>query len=173
MNWLKKLFGKSPSGQQKADNTSRSRGTVYVTRGGKEVVADEVFLATNSQDLSRMLEAAKLDTNPVDRHFLLQNIVRLTYKNRKDMEMRALCLKYGRFHISKFSAIKPHLIKEMGGVLPRVSTFQHIATVLTEDGYFDEAVQICQAAIELGLSDNMRLGFEGRIKRIKKKQGGQ
>ena len=56
-------------------------------------------------------------------------------------------------------------------VLPRVSTYQHIATIFTEDNRFDDAISICYQAIELGLEDGTQSGFSGRIARIKKKEG--
>ena len=55
--------------------------------------------------------------------------------------------------------------------LPRVSTYQHIATIFTEDNRFDDAISICYQAIELGLEDGTQSGFSGRIARIKKKEG--
>ena len=61
------------------------------------------------------------------------------------------------------------LKEDMGGTLPRVTTFQHYATVLTEDGEYEKAISICEKALEYGLHDNTKSGFEGRIERIKKK----
>jgi hypothetical protein len=44
-----------------------------------------------------------------------------------------------------------------------------LATALTEDGRHREAINICEAALVFGLSDGTKGGFEGRIKRIRKK----
>jgi hypothetical protein len=57
----------------------------------------------------------------------------------------------------------------MGGISPRVTTFQHYATILTEDEEYEKAISICEKAIEYGLLDNTASGFEGRIARIRKK----
>ncbi|RYD83976.1 MAG: hypothetical protein EOP84_06780 [Verrucomicrobiaceae bacterium] len=169
MRWLRKLFS-SPSvgsSHQPTQPAPVLQG-VTITRGGKEIEADEVFAAANSQDLPRMLAAAELQTHPVDRHFLLQNIVGLAYKNRKDPRSRHLCIDYAQLHISEFPAIKPHLAKEMGGTLARVSTFQKLATVFTEDRRFAEAIAVCEQALSFGLNDGTQSGFEGRITRIRK-----
>ena len=41
----------------------------------------------------------------------------------------------------------------MNGHLPRVPTFQQYSTLLTEDGNFKRAVEICELAISFGLRD--------------------
>ena len=64
-------------------------------------------------------------------------------------------------------------MRELGGVLPRVSTFQHYAAVLAERGEFERAVHVCEAAIAFGLHDGTKGGYEGRIERIKKKAEGK
>ena len=125
-------------------------------------------MAWSSGEMKRMLAATSYSTNPVDRHFLLLNIVKQAYKGRKEPEMRRLFRKYAALHLQEFPEIKPHLIKDMG-MLPRVSTYQNFATVLTEDGAYAEAVAVCKAAIELELEDGTQSGFEGRIARIRKK----
>jgi hypothetical protein len=57
----------------------------------------------------------------------------------------------------------------MGGVMPRVPTFQNLAILLTEDGDFPEAMKVCQAAQNYGLSDGTKGGFAARIERIQRK----
>jgi hypothetical protein len=52
-----------------------------------------------------------------------------------------------------------------------VPTFQDLATVLAEDHEFADAVRICEAAQGFGLQDGTKSGFEGRIARIRKRQG--
>jgi hypothetical protein len=174
MRWLRNLFQskKASSFSVPTQPAPLLRG-VTITRGGKEVTADEVFAATNSQDLPRMIAATRFRTNPVDRHFLLQNIVGLTYTQRKQVSARQLCIEYARIHMAEFPSIKPHLIKDMDGQLPRASTFQKLATVYAEDSRFAEAISVCEQAINLGLEDGTQSGFEGRIKRIRKKQAGE
>lgn len=55
-----------------------------IERMGRWIKADEVFDAWMSNDLRRMLRAMSLWTNPVDRHLLLQGIVKETYKRRTE-----------------------------------------------------------------------------------------
>jgi hypothetical protein len=49
-----------------------------IHRLGKWIKADEAFEAWMSADLDRMFRALKVDTNPIDRHLLLQGIVHET-----------------------------------------------------------------------------------------------
>ena len=66
-------------------------------------------------------------------------------------------------HLREFPDIAPALKEDMGGTLPRVSVFQNYSTVLTEVEEYDKAMSICNKAIEYGLHDGTKSGFEGRI----------
>ncbi|XPF94265.1 hypothetical protein ACM9HF_19990 [Colwellia sp. RE-S-Sl-9] len=116
-----------------------------------------------------MLKAVDSKTNLIDRHFLLLSIVRATYKLRKEEKYRSLCVEYSEKHLQEFPEIAPALKENMGGFLPRVTTFQNYATVLSENNNFDKAIEVCQQALSYGLHDNTKSGFNGRIVRIEKK----
>lgn len=143
---------------------------VFTMRGGKMVPVDEVFGAWTSRDIPRMVEAMDLKTNPIDRHFLLLNIVTETYRLRADPEMAELCLRVAQTHLAEFPNLLPFLNQEFPDRLPQVPTFQHYATVLVDRDRFSEAIQVCEAAIGFGLQDGTQGGYEGRIARIKKRQ---
>jgi hypothetical protein len=143
--------------------------TTYVLREGRSVAADEAFFAWTSGNLDRMVAALTLPTNPIDRHFLLQGIVSLAYKQRKASEQRLkLCRDVGQIHQCEFPIIAPHLKNDMGGNMPRVTTFPQIATVLTEGAQYDMAIAVCEFAIAYGLGDGTAGGYPGRIARIRK-----
>ena len=142
--------------------------TSYLCRGGKNVEADEAFFAWTSRDLPRMLRARSVATNPVDRHFLLMGIVGITYSKRKNPKDRSTFLDVARLHLKEFAEMAPVLRADMGGVLPRVPTFGQLATVLVEDGRFDEAVTVCETALAFGLHDGTKADFPGRLARIRK-----
>ena len=169
MGWLASLFGKKEESRVEVMSTS------YVMRQGKSVEADEVFGARSSGDLVRMLKATELKTNPVDRHFLLQSIVALAYKQRKDDDYMRMCLQYAAIHLKEFSDLAKPLSMQMEaagmdeGTLPCVTSFQYFATALTEMGQFEKAIEVCEQALSYGLHDGTESGFEGRIARIRKK----
>ena len=164
MGWFSSLFGSRPKSQQQDPIT-------FTVRQGKAVPVDDAFRAWTSGDLDQMLEAVNTKTNPIDRHFLLQSIVDACYKLRREGMYRQLCFKFAEMHLQELSSIAPALKEEMGDALPRISTFQHYATVLTEDGEYEKAISICESALEYGLHDGTKSGFEGRVARIRKKAG--
>jgi len=143
---------------------------VYVHREGALRNADEVFKAWTSGDITRMEKAIGHRTNPSDRHFLLLHLCAETHKRRAEPQMRAKFLGYARQHLDEFRMLAPALKREFHGTLPRVPSFQTLATVLAEDGAFEEAIEVCELALGYGLEDGTRSGFEGRITRIRRKQ---
>jgi hypothetical protein len=51
-----------------------------------------------------------------------------------------------------------------------IPVFKMLAIMLEEDGAYDQAVAVCRTALDNGLEDGTKTGFEGRIKRILKKK---
>ncbi len=142
----------------------------YLVRDAGSVRASEAALASASQDLNRMLRALDQDqsAHPLDRHFLMLNIVETTYGRRKvDPEAARICERVGLQHVAEFPTLAPHIEKEFG-FIPHVPSFQKLATLLAEKGATDKAVGVCREAIRLGLGDGTQSGFEGRIARIQK-----
>lgn len=142
-----------------------------IVNGRGSPIYTEVKEASCSNDLPRMLRALEIPADPVERHFLLQNIVQHTYKLRHDdPEMRKLCEQVGRQHLSEFGAIVAGFKSKLGGLPPFVPSFRDLATVLMENGNYDDAVEVCEAALCFGAGDGTASGFEGRIQRIRKQQ---
>ncbi len=140
-----------------------------ILREGRAVPADEVFEAWTSGSIARMVKALALPTNPVDRHFLLMNLCQQACTARKsDPAMRALARRVGLQHVQEFPRLAESLRRDMGGFLPRVPTFQNLATLLAEEGDFNGAIRVCEAALRSGLSDGTKGGFVGRIERLRK-----
>jgi len=162
MEWFSSLFGRKSNSHKQEPNT-------FTVRQGKTVPIDDAFRAWTSGNLNEMLKAINIKTNQIDRHFLLQSIVTETYKLRKEEKYKTICIKYSEIHLQEFPSLAPALREDMGGILPRVTTFQHYATILTENGEYEKAIDVCQKAISFGLHDGSQTGYEGRIARIKKK----
>ena len=137
-------------------------------RNGALIESDERREALNSGDLERMLKQLYKKGDPIDTHFLYLQLIGHAYGHRKEPEMRALFKKLASEHVEKFASLREQLIKEFG-ILPRVPTFQYLATVYTEDCEYEKAIGVCQKAIEFGLHDGTKGGFPGRIERIVKK----
>ncbi len=132
----------------------------------------------NSQytdNLEEMLIQLYKPGRVLDTHFLYLRIVEISYKKRSDPQMRAMFIKTASKHISEFeNFIEPLLCKTTEGlVLPRVPTFQLLATVYTEDGEYEKAIEVCDEAIGFGLHDGTKGDYQAKMERIKKKAAQQ
>lgn len=122
-----------------------------------------------SGDIPQMIRALSLKGNLVDRHFLLMQLCRQAYRLRKsDPNMRKLARDVGLQHVREFPEIRGPLTRHLG-ILPRVPSFQNVATLMAEEADFQAAINVCESAIGFGLSDGTAGGFESRIERLKKK----
>lgn len=136
-----------------------------------------IWEALGSGDLDMMLRALDIPGYTPERHFILGSIVSVTYAMRdEDPEMRALCEAISWKHVEEFPRLARSL-KANGRLnnkahtsLPRVPTFQYLATLLCEKGEYDKAVEVCNRAISFGLSDGTKGDYHGRIKRIRQFQ---
>lgn len=108
--------------------------------------------------------------DPLARHRLYQQITENSYKNRNDAGWRQISKTFSKQHIAEFADIAKPLKKANGGSLPQVLTFQNYATLLAEDGQYGDAIDVCEKALEFGLDDKTKTGFEGRLDRIRKQQ---
>jgi hypothetical protein len=145
-----------------------------IIRNGQPRPADEAFQAWTSNDMPRMLKALNSPTHPIDRHFLLQAIVNQAYKEREDPAMLKLAEEVAWKYVSEFESLVPALREEFGdkqpGGLPQIPIFKHLATVLVERGLFSKAVEVCEYAMQFGLSDGTKGGFDSRIQKIRKQE---
>lgn len=107
----------------------------------------------------------------IERHFELLELIEESYHRRAESEeSRRTCEHVAVQHIAELPDILGPLRRSCFGQLPRIPTFQYLATLFTEEGRFDEAIQVCKLALSYDLHDNTVGGFEARITRIRKKQ---
>ena len=144
-------------------------GKIYINRYGHSIEADERYKAWLTGDIDIMLEYLDQKGDPIDTHFLYSSIVKQAYKNRQNKKMRMLFKKIASEHVKNFDTLLNPLLVEFENKLPQVPTFQYLATVYTEDKEYNNAIEVCENAINFGLDDGTKSGFEGRIERIKKK----
>jgi len=136
----------------------------HIRDGDLQELPNEVM----ADDLESIIAKLSNEQEPLARHFLFQEIVENAYKHRADDRQRSLFIHYAEMHVDEFDKIVPDL-KEKFGDSPKAITFQYLATILTEDGYFQKAVDICDLALKYGLHDGTKTGYKGRIKRIQRK----
>lgn len=134
-------------------------GMATVQRFGKAVEVDEVFKAYTSGSIPKMLAALDMPTNDVDRHHLLQSLVRALYARRAGPKSRGAVLRVGAIHLDEM----PSLIRSLrrhaqarsstrrnDDALPHVETFLLMVRVLCEEGRYDEAAVVWQRAHAVG-----------------------
>ncbi|MGV9004894.1 hypothetical protein [Flavobacterium sp.] len=160
MNLFKLFFKKSKLVKDSTEVTSKN----YINHEW-----DEVHDVWTSNDLAKMLKVTNLKTSLINRHFLLQTIVNESYKLRDEEHYKNQCLKYSEIHLDEFNEIAPALKEDFNEILPRITTFQNYATILTEIGDYEKAISVCETAISCNLSDGTKSNYQGRIDRIKKK----
>jgi len=130
-----------------------------------------VFDASNSDDLALMLAVIDEPAKPIDRHFLLMSIVRETYRLRNDPVMRETCRRVAQRHLNDLPQFVRPLKRLVGGFMPRVTTFEHLTMILSEDSQYDEAVRVAEMAVTYGVFDeNFIDEVKRRNERFKKKR---
>jgi hypothetical protein len=123
-------------------------------------------------DFARRARVALKTRRGAERHFLYNDLVQCLYRNRDaSPHARSLCEALARQHIHQWPALAPSVKKALAADdPPQVPAFQLLATILAEREAYDEAMDICEAALTLGLKDGTKTGFHGRISRIKAKR---
>lgn len=141
-------------------------------------------------------EALKRKTNNIDLHFTYNHLIDLCYKRRDEgPEWLERCIKYCLEDIKIFPEFKKeYLEEEKARMLKlanspftnkkerkkylkeaeavtfnlRVPSFQRLAIIYEKQGKYEEAIEVCQLALNYGLQDSTKGGFENRIERLKK-----
>ncbi|WP_299003986.1 hypothetical protein [uncultured Shewanella sp.] len=86
------------------------------------------------------------------------------YKQKKDMEY----VKFGVSLSSAFLCLCERISKDGSLIDLKGVSFMQLATLLNDKGDFDEAIAMCQQAMDYGLTDGTVSGFSGRKSRIEK-----
>jgi tetratricopeptide (TPR) repeat protein len=142
-------------------------------------------------------EALKRKTNHIDLHFTYNHLIDLCYKRRDEgPKWIERCINYCLEDIKIFPEFKKeYLEEEKARMLKlanspftnkkerkkylkeaeavtfnlRVPSFQRLAIIYDNQGRYAEAIEICQLALDYGLQDGTKVGFEGRIEKLRKK----
>ena len=163
--FLRRLLG--TFGGQATQKEQPTQGT-FTVRDGRSVPVSDAFKAWTSGDFHLMTAALRSPAAPVDRHHLLCAVVEHTFRLRRDRSMSALCAQTAEAYIAELPSLVPALREAWKGVPLNGELFKQYATLLTEQGNFDRALQVCAIAQRHQAEDGTQGGFAGRIKRIEK-----
>lgn len=101
------------------------------------------------------------DGSATSTHFTYTTLIDVYYKQRDDREDAIeKCVKYCKMDIE---------IADDFGEVPRIPSFKRLAIIYEKEGRYEETLDICNQAIEIGTTDGTKGGFEGRKERIQKK----
>lgn len=102
-------------------------------------------------------------------HFFLQNAAECYYKQRETRpDALDKTIDYCLRDIQAFPKYSKELVAEME-TLPRIATFQRLAILYEKAGEIEKAIQVCDLALQYGLTDNTKSGYEGRKQKLQKK----
>lgn len=120
-----------------------------------------------SDDLSSVVAPYDLPANPADRHTQLVEMITRCYQKRHQPDSRQQLYQAGQVYQNELSDFMKGVDAETissGGVL------KYLAIALAEDERYSEAIAVCEAALDAGIEDGTKTGFQGRIDRLRKKQ---
>lgn len=109
------------------------------------------------------------DDNPIDRHFVYNHLIELYYKLREERkDALEKCIYYCKEDINKLPEFLETWKNEYGDIV-RCPSVQQLAIIYEKNEEFQKAIDLCNYAINLGLDDGTKSGFQGRIKRLENK----
>jgi len=106
------------------------------------------------------------DSNPTDKHFVYNSLIKLYYKQRDNRDDAIeKCIKYCKEDIESIN----NFLDAWDGEPPRIPAFKRLAIIYDKQENHREAIEICNKALKLGLSDGTKGGFKGRKQRLQNK----
>jgi tetratricopeptide (TPR) repeat protein len=148
----------------------------------------ELFVAGKIDKAEKLLLKALEadDDNAIDRHFVYNDLIELYYKIRDEREdALEKCIYYCRTDIERLPEFLGSYKKRYGGPdvpegfdVPDCPSLERLAIIHEKNGEYQEAIDLCKYAIELGLearwdSYNARYGtnkgYKARIQKVDKK----
>ncbi|MFC4540823.1 tetratricopeptide repeat protein [Halosolutus amylolyticus] len=105
------------------------------------------------------------DGSATSTHFTYTELIDVYYKQRDEWDDAIeKCIKYCKKDIE----IADEFVAEFGDV-PRIPSFKRLAIIYEKQDQYEEALNVCDQALEIGTTDGTKGGFEGRKERIRKK----
>lgn len=142
-------------------------------------------------------EALKRKSNIIDLHFTYNHLIDLCYRRRNEgREWLEKCINYCLADIDMFPLFKKEYIQSEKAVYLelanspytdkkerkeylrqvnnvtfnlRIPSFERLAIIYEKQGKYEEAIKTCRLALDYGLYDSTKGGFDGRIERLEKK----
>jgi len=119
-----------------------------------------------------LLKALKAkDNNPIDRHFTYNLLIKL-YHQLQDERKDALekCIHYCEEDIKLLPEFLDAWKEEHGDTSHlRIPAIVQLAKIHEKNEEYQKAIDLYSLGLELGLDDDQKEGFQGKVNRLKKK----
>ncbi len=149
--------------------SSQSDATVTAKRRRSDTLdGDSLAEIVASGDLTGMETALSHIADPVQRHVLLNRLIKGHYRLRGEPKHRDAFYRVAYVQIEEAPVIL-NAFAAAGKPRPSyLEAFRATAIALSEEGRYDEAIAVCEKALSLGLEDGTKTGFRGRMARLKR-----
>lgn len=145
-------------------------GTAETSQSAQEYLKGVGSTAASEKDYEFaemvLLEALdREDGSATSTHFTYNELIDVYYKQRDDREDAIeKCIEYCKKDIE----IADEFVAEFGEV-PRIPSFKRLAIIYERQERYEDAIAVCDQALEIGTTDGTKGGFEGRKDRLRKK----
>ena len=110
------------------------------------------------------------DDDVTDAHLMYQGIAKGLYSVREKYEFALeLCIVYCKKDIEFFDYYTRAFTKKWGEN-PLIETVKRLTIIYEKTGKYDEAIKYCQFALDNGLKDGTKGGYQGRMEKLLKKK---
>lgn len=118
-------------------------------------------------------KAQGIGEDPYQLHFLYNGFIKLFYKHREaDPKNEERLIEICKMDVNLFPEFRDAWFAQNPdyNFLPQIPSFQRLAQVYERKDQLQDAINICLLAIEYGLDDGTKGGFEGRLIKLQKLQ---
>lgn len=121
-----------------------------------------------SESFLQQIDAANNANDLQSQHNGLASVINHCYKMRKQTDYCQYGATLQLTYLDLYRSLHQQYISQKSADEIKSPAFMQLSTLLNDVGQFDEAIKVCEQALEYQLSDGTVTGFEGRIKRIEK-----
>lgn len=123
-----------------------------------------------SQNPEVIFQGLDVIADPWERHVIYTDCLDIAYKKRgDDHQMRGSAKNWAMDYIKEFPELKTAVFEHFGENSRLVSVFKQLTILFEEDREYEKALDICRKAMDYGLEDGTKTGYEGRMERLNRK----
>lgn len=143
--------------------TATSRSTQEYLKGVGSTAASKKDYEFAELVLLAALEQE--DGSATSTHFTYNALIDVYYKQRDDREDAIeKCIEYCMKDIEIVNEFVAEFVE-----VPRIPSFKRLAIIYEKQERYEDALDVCDQALEIGTADGTKGGFEGRKERLHKK----